>query len=134
MNRPLSLIIVVGLFILVGAAGAWQTIAQTSPNHIFINPLLLCIFIGIGLFRRRQLWRYIALACVWVLIVALVASTAVIYAFPNGDYNFMAAWSALPVKISSTTLGLIIMLSVLIWMRWVLARKDVYELFTNRDA
>lgn len=134
MNRPFSLTIVAGLFILFGAGAAWQTVAQTSPGHIFINPILLCLFVGIGLFRRRQLSRYIALACVWVVIIDLVASTAVVYAFPNGDYNFIAAWNALPLKITSPTLGLVLMLAVLIWMRWVLVRKDAYDFFANPDA
>jgi hypothetical protein len=134
MNRPLSLIIVAGLFVLVGAGAAWQTIAQTSPGHIFINPLLLSIFIGIGLLRRRQFWRYIALTCVWMLIATLVVSTVLTYLFPDGGDKFVSAWSALPLRVSGTTLGLVLMFSVLIWMRWVLARKDVYDLFTSRDA
>jgi len=126
MNRPLPLTIVAGLFVLVGAGAAWQTIIQTSPQHIFINPLLLCLFIGFGLLRRRQFWRYVALFCVWSLIITLIVCTGLIYAFPEGGKNFTTAWSALPLKISGTNLGLLLMIAVLMWMRWVLARKDAF--------
>jgi hypothetical protein len=129
-----SLIAVAMLFILVGAGAAWQTVAQTSPGHILINPILLCLFVGIGLFRRRQLWRYIALVCVWALIISLFASTALAYLFPEGGNSFLSAYSALPLKISGTKLGVLLMFFALLWMRWVLARKDVYDLFANRDA
>jgi hypothetical protein len=134
MNRPPSLIIVAGLFILVGVGAAWQTIARSSPGHIFINPILLCLFVGIGLFRCRQIWRYIALICVWLLIITLLISTALTYMFPDGGDKFVSAWNALPLKTTGTSLGLLLALSVLIWMRWVLSRKDVYALFTSRAA
>jgi hypothetical protein len=132
MNRPPSLIIVAGLFILVGLEAAWQTIAQTKQNAIFINPILLCLFVGIGLLRRRQLWRYVALICVWFLMVTLVISIALNHVFPNGGGTFTAAWNALHIRTTGTGLGLALMLSVLIWMRWVLARKDVHDLFSSR--
>jgi hypothetical protein len=132
MNRPPSLIIVAGLFILVGAEAGWQTIAQAKQNAIFINPIMLCLFIGIGLLRHRPFWRYIALICVWFLMVTLVITIALNCLFPNGGGTFMAAWNALHIRTTGTGLGLALMLLVLIWMRWVLARKDVHDLFSNR--
>jgi hypothetical protein len=135
MNRPLSLIIVSGLFILAGAEAAWHTITESWAAHIVINPSLVCLFVGIGLFRRRHVWRYIGLACVWFSIIALVTIAATIYAFPkNVTFNFLAAWTGLPLKVTSPTLGLVILLPVFIWMLLVLARKDICDSFSSRDA
>jgi len=136
MSRPLSLIIVAGLFILVGAEAAWQTIAKSSPGHLFINPLLLSIFVGIGLFRLGRVWRYIALTGIWFLIVMCAINFVAPLMFPaNQDiYTLAAFWSAMPVLINGTNWGFILALLLLGWMRWVLARKDVYDLFTGRDA
>ena len=131
MNRPLSLIIVAGLFILVGVQAAWQEIVQAPNGEIMLDPLLLCLFVGIGLLRCSQLWRHVAFFCIWFLIVIMSIFTPLIILIPRGGDLSISLSSAFSLKVSGRALGPLLMLSVLIWMRWVLARRDVCDLFSK---
>jgi hypothetical protein len=132
VKSPLSLIAVAVLFILVGAESAWQTFAQISRQHIVFNPIVLCLFVGIGLLFHLQVRRYIALICVWSLITLGVCSTLA-FAFTTNGQGFQAALRTMPVQVAAgTKWGLLFMLLLLGWMHWVLARRDVYDSFKNR--
>jgi hypothetical protein len=47
-------------------------------------------------------------------------------------FNFLAAWTGLPLKVTSPTLGLVILLPVHIWMLLVLAPKSVSGRLNNQ--
>lgn len=133
MKSPLSLIAVAVLFILVGTGTAWQWFAEASRGQFPIDPFLLCLFVGTGLLFRLQLWRYIALICVWSLIITLVVCSALAYAFPVGSAGFLAARGTMRVQVTTgTKWELLFMLLLLGWMHWVLVRRDVHDLFKNR--
>ena len=127
MNRPLSLILVAGLFCLLGATAVWEMFSHYSPGHVFINPLALLLVVGIGLIRLRPFWRLFALICV-ILLFLLVLATAVL------RFLGKAGAVGLPVSVSGTWVGLGLFALVLGWMVYVLDRRDIRALFSQRDA
>jgi len=88
MKRPpISLHVLAGLFILVGLLAVARTIADCCsrpPVRADLQGDVVCLLIGLGLIRRRQVWRIVGLVWLWIIVLAL------------GVYLAWVAFGALP--------------------------------------
>ncbi len=78
-TTPISLRIVAASFILSGLWAIWALISGLFSGSLVVGSGILCLFIGIGLLRRRPLWRDIALVllALGVIFVTILGAFAV---------------------------------------------------------
>ena len=130
-RRPWSLVIVAALFLLSGFLNALG-IAQGIPRHNYmINFGVLAIPIGVGLFRRRRWWRFIALAALWLVLCFVIGVVGLVVAdyVPNASVKFFGREVTGPARIWTILLGAVPVVALLGWMCHVLVRADVKVLF-----
>lgn len=74
-TRPLSLVVVAGLFILLGFLSALEFVISMIKGDFVIPLGVLCFFIGIGLLRHRPGGKTCALSIIYLgfLMSSLVA-------------------------------------------------------------
>jgi serine/threonine protein kinase len=129
---PLSLIVVVVLFFVMGSLAVWDMVAAFSKGNVRFELGVLGFPIGIGLLRRRWGWRLAALVMESIALVPGIILVSSQLTHP-GEIRFqlfntpLTLWNA-PVWINA----LIVALHG--WVIWVLTRPTVRAIFRQREA
>ena len=114
---PASVAIVAWLFIFAGIMAASVIVASPSQALVSYIPMgLVALPAGAGLLKLSNNWRLVALILIWMGMIV-----AVILAISIGTNE-----GALKVKA-----GMGALITVFLWMNWVLTRHEVRELFSD---
>jgi hypothetical protein len=117
---PKSLKIVAVLFLLFGLYNLGVMIYNVLHGVFGIQLFALALFGGIGLLIRTEVWRIITL-CIICLFIILISGFAV-GAYLTG--HGVMFW---------TLIGIMFAIGVLIWLGWMLTRKEIKQLFSRHQ-
>ncbi|MGV3753795.1 MAG: hypothetical protein ACO1QS_00265 [Verrucomicrobiota bacterium] len=135
MTRPApSFYLVVFFFLLWGVYGLSRGLAEWADGKIYLPIDLICLFIGVGLLRRRSRWRSFAVVWLWLtVILEMLLFTWFIFsdqhATSNGAYP---SWMPHPDIALSVLLAL--SCSASLWGLHVLNSPSVVSFFRASDT
>ena len=132
-DNPLSLRIVAGLFVLAGLLTVVDIVVKLFHDHLDLNLMLLCLWIGPGLLRHSPTWRKWALAILWFSFFAL--SLLILLALLRSPLDFkIFGYPTAPVPTIPTLLFLLALFLLTLWQYRVLIRPDIHCLFAPVPA
>ena len=127
-DNPMALRIVAGLFVLQGLLTAVDVVLKLFHDHLDLNLMLLCLWIGPGLLRHSPTWRKWALAFLWLGFFALSLLILLALLRPPLDFKIFG-FPAGPVPPVLTLLFLLAMFLLTLWQYRILIRPDIHGLF-----
>lgn len=127
-DNPMALRIVAGLFVLQGLLTAVDVAVKLFHDHLDLNLMLLCLWIGPGLLRHSPTWRKWALAVLWFSFFALSLLILLALLRPPLDFKVFG-YPAATVPLVPTLLFLLATLLLNLWQYRVLIRPDIHCLF-----
>lgn len=136
---PSSLLQVLAiLFIAHGVYAIVNTATQMGPFQFIINPGVLSLPIGVGLWRRREFWRKCAVASVWLGLGLWLMSVSALFTPLQGAWR-RAHFIVIPGEHAVTgtgaaVWGLTLLLgtaALLVWTLRTLGRPDFKALFQS---
>lgn len=127
-DNPIALRIVAGLFVLQGLLTAVDVVVKLFHDHLDLNLMLLCLWIGPGLLRHSPTWRKWALAILWFSFFAISLLAVVALLRPPLDFKLFGYPTA-PVPTLPTLLFLLALFLLALWQYRVLIRPDIHCLF-----
>lgn len=132
-DNPMALRIVAGLFVLQGLLTAVDVVVKLFHDHLDLNLMLLCLWIGPGLLRHSPTWRKWALVVLWFSFFAISLLAVVALLRPPLDFKLFGFPTA-PVPTLPTLLFLLAMFLLTLWQYRVLIRPDIHCLFAPVPA
>ena len=132
-DNPMALRIVAGLFVLQGLLTAVDVVVKLFHDHLDLNLMLLCLWIGPGLLRHSPTWRKWALVVLWFSFFAISLLAVVALLRPPLDFKLFGFPTA-PVPTLPTLLFLLAMFLLALWQYRVLIRPDIHCLFAPVPA
>ena len=126
--NPLSLKIVAGLFILSGLLTAIDIVVKLFHDHLDLNLMLLCLWIGPGLLRHSPTWRKWALAFLWLGFFSSAVLFLMALFHSPVDLQILGQ-AARPLPMFPVLLFSGAMFLLVLWQYRVLIRPDVKQLF-----
>ena len=127
-DNPMALRIVAGLFVLQGLLTVADVVVKLFHDHLDLNLMLLCLWIGPGLLRHSPTWRKWALVVLWFSFFAI--SLLAIFALLRPPLDFkIFGFPAAPAPPVLTLLFLLAAFLLTLWQYRVLIRPDIHGLF-----
>lgn len=131
---PISLKIVAIIFLIHGILTAIEVVTALMQSHININFGVLGIFVGIGLFKRKDAWRICGLVLIWIgLIFVPIICLLMLTQSNQIDFNFFGNTIG-AVHPTIIMLPVIAAYALLLWERWVLSRPDIKAIFQQPSS
>jgi hypothetical protein len=121
---PFELAVLAALFLLTGISGLVGFVQEFLNHNINVDPSLLGIPIGIGLLRFRRGWRWLALFCIALDFVVMVA-----FVVFGGPPQVLVLGRPIPLPAQAVVALEAATLLVLAWAFLALARRKVAVLF-----
>lgn len=131
LKSPWDLNLIAALCMAWGAAGVWFMLDAYQHSRIMLDPSVLLLFVGLGLFRLKKSARWSALAWIYLIYAILLIRAGKVLFAEEAPAVWIPADKSLPVGRSRVVpiFGLLVLALPFIWWHKVLTRKNVVALF-----
>lgn len=82
-RMPISLAVLAGLFVIMGSVALFEIVRAALHGSARIDPTPVYLLLGIGLLRRHETWRKLAICVVVAMSVVELLGIRLVLASPN---------------------------------------------------